>query len=102
MNHGCCERKLLLHAVRVVGDEFLRLVRELHELEQLGGALGSGYAVEAIHASGETEELRARKASEESHAFGHDANLAFDFDRMSVEIEAEDFDLSRNSAQAVR
>ena len=54
------QRKFLLHAVGVVGDEFLRLVGELHEIEQLGGALSRGDAIEAVHASGEAEKLRAR------------------------------------------
>src|SRR5580704_14025881 len=99
MNHGRCQGELLLHAVGVVGDELFVLVRELHEIEQLGGAPGGGYPVEAIHSSGETEELSTGETSEQSHAFGHDANLTLDVDRMSVEIEAEDFDLAGTGRQ---
>ena len=62
--HGGGERQLLLHAVGIVGDQFLRLIGELHEVEQLGGALGGGIAVEAVHASGEAEELSAGEATE--------------------------------------
>ena len=51
-------------------------------------------AIEAVHASGEAEELGAGQTAEQRHAFGHDTDLAFHFDRMSVEIEAEDFDAS--------
>src|SRR3984957_9506633 len=67
MNHGRCQRELLLHAVGVVGDELFGLVRELHEIEQLGGAPGGGYPVEAIHSSGETEELSTGETSEQSN-----------------------------------
>src|SRR4029077_17618277 len=63
----------------------------LHKLEQLGGALGRCGAVEAVHASGEAEELCASEASEQRHAFGNHSDLALDFDGVSVEIDAENF-----------
>ncbi len=94
VDHGGGEGQLLLHAVGIIGNEFFRLVGELHEFEQLGGALSCGGAVEAVHASGKAEELGAGEAAEQGHAFGHDPDLALDFDGMRVEIDAEDFDAS--------
>jgi hypothetical protein len=85
-------RQLFLHAVGIVGDQFLGLIGELHEVEQLGGALGGGGAVQAIHASGEVEELGAGEAAEQRHAFGDDADLALDVYGIGVEIETENFD----------
>src|ERR1700758_855735 len=94
MNYGGRKGELLLHAMGIVGNEFFRLVRELHKFKQLGGAAGRCRAVKAIHASRETEEFGAGEAPEQSHAFGHDADLALHFDGMSVEIEPENFDSS--------
>ena len=102
VNDGGGHGQLFLHAVRVVGDQLLGLVGELHEFEQFGGAFGGGLAVEAVHASGEAEELGAGEAAEQRHAFGHDADLALDFDRVRVEIEAEDFDAFPKWARAGR
>ena len=63
-NDGGGESQLLLHAVRVVGYQFFRLVGELHKFEQLSGALGRGCAIKAIHASGEIKKLRSGQPPE--------------------------------------
>src|ERR1700683_2354334 len=55
MNNGAGHCQFLLHTVRVVGDESFRLIGELHEIEQFGGALASGFAVEAVHAADEIQ-----------------------------------------------
>ena len=44
--------------------------------------LAAVIAVEAVHASGEAQKFGAGEAAEQRHAFGHDADLALDFDRM--------------------
>src|SRR4051794_17555855 len=94
MDYGCGHGELLLHTVRVVGDELLGLISKLHEFEQLEGALGGGLAIEAVHASGKAQELSSSQAAEQSHAFGNDADLALHFYRIVVEIEAQDLDAS--------
>ena len=62
---------------------------ELHEIEQLGGALRGGVAIEAVHAADEVQIFGAGEASEEGHAFGNDANLAFYVDGILHQIDAE-------------
>src|ERR1700751_639649 len=74
------EGQFLLHAMRVIGNELLGLVGELHEIEEFGGALGGGLTIEAVHAADKIQILRAGEPSEEGHAFGYDADLALDFD----------------------
>src|SRR5579863_1466009 len=93
VNYGGGHGQLFLHAVGIVGDEFLGLVGELHEVEQFGGTLGGGFAVQAIHASGEVQEFGSGEAAEQRHAFGDDADLPFDFYGTDVEVESEDLDL---------
>ena len=92
MNHGSCHGELLLHAVRIVGDQLLGLIGELHEVEQFGRTLGGGYSVEAVHAAREVEELRTGQATEQRHAFGDDADLPLHLNRIFLQIKAEDFD----------
>src|SRR3984893_14938151 len=50
MNYGRRHRQLLLHAVRIVCDQLLRLIGKLHEVEQFRAALRRGFAVESVHA----------------------------------------------------
>ena len=64
MNHGCSHGQLFLHAVRVIRHQRLRLCGEFHEIEQLGSTLRGGVSVQAIHASGEIQELGTRQAPE--------------------------------------
>src|SRR5579863_9294023 len=64
VNYGGGHSQLFLHAVGIVGDEFLGLVGELHEVEQLGGALGGGFAVQSVHAAGKVQKFGAGETSE--------------------------------------
>src|ERR1700732_841820 len=101
VNHGGGEGEFFLHAVRVVGDERLWLVSELHELEQFCGALRSSIAIEPVHAADEIQIFGARETSEECHAFRYDADLAFHFDRVTAEVHPKNLDASgRWSEQA--
>src|SRR5579864_6544282 len=84
VDHGCGESQFFLHAVRVVGDELFRLVGEMHEIEELGGSLRCGLAVEAVYASNKIQILGAGETAEEGHAFGHDSNLALHLERMQI------------------
>ena len=59
VDHRCGQRELFLHSVRVVGNEFLRLVRQLHELEQFSCPLRCRLAVKAVHAADEVQIFRA-------------------------------------------
>src|SRR5690348_14633728 len=86
VDHRGCQRELFLHAMRIVRDEFLRLAIELHEFEELGGALGGSFAVETVHPPGKIQVLGAREPPEKGHAFGNDAYLPFDFDAIRTEI----------------
>src|SRR5258708_6499839 len=99
MNHGGGHRQLFLHAMRIIGDQLLRLVSELHEIKQFGSAPGRGFAVEPIHASGEVQKFGSRQTSEERHAFGNHANLPLHIYSMFCEIEPEDFNPSRTRRQ---
>ena len=89
MNYGGGHGEFFLHAVGVVGDQRLGAIAELHEIEQLGGALSGDFAIEAVHAADEIEIFRAGEASEKREAFGNDANLAFYGDGIGDEIGAE-------------
>ena len=101
MDDGGGQSQFFLHTVRVIGDELFGLVGELHEIEKFGGALGSGLAVEAVHAADKIQIFGAGEASEEGHAFGYDADLTFHLDRVRGQIEAENFDASgRGGEQA--
>src|SRR5579863_6196502 len=53
VNYGGGHGQFFLHAVGIVGDELFWLIGELHKVEEFGGALGGGYAVESVHAAGE-------------------------------------------------
>src|SRR3984957_17363765 len=99
VDDGGGKGQFFLHAMRVIGNELLGLVGELHEIEEFGGALGGGLAIEAVHAADKIQILRAGQPSEEGHAFGDDADLALHFDGVGGEIEAEDFDASRGRGE---
>ena len=90
VNHGGGQREFFLHAVRIIGDQRLRLIDQLHEFEQLGGPLGGGGGIESVHASNEIQIFRAGQPAEKRHAFGHDADLAFHFDGIRSHIRFED------------
>ena len=81
VNHGGGERQLLLHAVREVGHQLARLVGELHEIEQLVGALIGGLAVETVHPADEAQILGRGEAAEQSHALRHHADLTLQVER---------------------
>ena len=89
MNQRAREREFFLHAVRVLNDQLLRIVLQLHQLEQLFRALRDLCAAEAVHASGEREHLRAGEAFEEVEVFRHDADSSFHFHRLLGDIEVE-------------
>ncbi len=92
VDDGGGEGEFLLHAVGVIGDELFGFGGEAHEVEELVGAVGGGGAVETVHAADETEILGCGEAAEEGEAFGDDAYLALDFDRVGGGVEAEDLD----------
>src|SRR4051812_3833274 len=92
MDHSCGHGELLLHSVRVVRDKLFGLVGELHELEQLDGALGGGLAIKTVHASGIAQEFSSGQAAEQSHSFGNDADLALHLDRIRIEIDTQNLD----------
>src|SRR6476646_6809409 len=71
------------------------MVREFHELQQFSGALCSDISIEAIHASGKIQVLRTGEASEQSHSFRNDADLALHLDKMGGKIEAENLHSAR-------
>src|SRR3984957_9295130 len=86
MDHSSGERQFFLHAVRIVRDDGFGAVGELHEFEQLLGALAGGGTVEAIHAADEIEILGTGQALEKPHAFGHDTDLPLYFDGVRGKI----------------
>jgi glyoxalase family protein len=92
VDDGGGEGEFFAHAMGVVGDELFGLVGEAHELEEFGGALGGGGFVEAVHAADEVEVFAGGEFAEESHAFGDDADMAFDVDGIVEEVFAEDLD----------
>src|SRR5580765_3033693 len=59
VNHGGGEGRFLLHAVRIVSDQLVRGVLQVHKLQQLRAALRGTGAVQAIHAPDKVEKLRA-------------------------------------------
>ena len=78
--------------MRVVGNHGLGPIGELHEIKQfLRAALGCR-AVETIHPADELQILSTRQTLEKSHAFGHNADLAFNFDGISGKIHAQKLD----------
>jgi hypothetical protein len=88
--------------VRVVGDELFGFVGEAHELEELCGAAGGGGAVEAVHAADEGEVFAGGELAEEGHAFGDDADVAFDVDGVIEEVLAEDLDRAGAGGEEAR
>ena len=92
MDDGGGKGELFLHAVGEIGDEFLWLVGEVHEVEELVGALVGGIAFEAVHASDEAKIFRRSEAAEEGEAFGKDADLTFDVEGVGGEVDAEEVD----------
>ena len=80
---------------------FCSLAR-LHEVEQLVGARPVVARSRPYMRPTKRRILRAGEAAEERDAFGHDADLALDFDGVGVEIDAENLDTARNWARAVR
>ena len=72
-----------------------RLVGELHEIEQLLGALVGGLAIEAIHAADEAQIFGRGEPAEQGHAFRHNADLALQVERAGGERLAENLDRSR-------
>ena len=78
----------------VIGDQLLGLIGKLHEIEQFGGSLGRGHAVQSVHAAREVQELGSSEPSEERHAFGDDADLPLHLHRMRRQIESENFNSS--------
>ena len=94
VDDGGGQREFFLHAVGEVGDQLLVLVGEAHEIEQFGSPLGGGGFIEAVHAADEAEIFAGGEAAEERHAFGHDADLAFEFGGVFGEVGAEDADRS--------
>jgi hypothetical protein len=99
VDDGCGEGELFLHAVREVGDELLGFAGKVHEFEELFAALESGGVVQAVHLADEAQVFGGGEASEESHAFGNDADLALDFERVRGEIEAEDLNAARGGGE---
>jgi len=95
VNYGGGHGEFFLHAVGIIGDQLFRLIGELHEVEEFGGALGGGLAVESVHAAGEVQELGAGEASEERHPFGDDSDLTLHFHWILLQVKAEDFDAAR-------
>src|SRR2546428_5222179 len=73
----------------VVGDEGFRAVGKLHEVEQLGGALRCGRAVQPMQPAGKVQMIRSSKTFEQRQAFGNHADLPLYFDRMLFEIESQ-------------
>src|ERR1700691_2624851 len=53
MNPSRRHRQFFLHPMGIIGDQLLRLIGELHEVEQFGGATGGGLAVKPVHATSE-------------------------------------------------
>src|SRR5271170_1575891 len=102
VNYRSSHCQLLLHAVRIVGDQLLRLIGELHKVEQFGGAFGSGFAVESVHASSEVQKLRSSETPEQSHALGNDSNLPLYFDWIVFQINPKNFDLPRTGCEQPR
>jgi len=99
VDYGGGQGQFFLHAVRVVGDELFGLVGELHEIEKLGSSFRGDFAVESVHAADKIQIFGSGEATEESHAFGNDADLALHFDRVRGEIEAENFDASSGGSE---
>ena len=74
VDHRCGQRELFLHSVRVVGNEFLRLVRQLHELEQFSCPLRCRLAVKAVSGLG-LESRRSGPCHPGAVAFDHTPEL---------------------------
>ena len=55
--------------------------------------------VEAIHAADEGEVFAGGELAEEGHAFGNDADVAFDFDGVGEEVLAENLDGARGGCE---
>src|SRR5689334_21021409 len=81
--------QFFLHSVRVVRDQSLGAVGELHEFEELIGAALSCRTVETVHAANEPEVFSACQSLEKTHALGDDADLTFHFDGMRCKVQAE-------------
>src|SRR5258708_814576 len=89
MNHGRGQRQLFLHAVRVVRYQSFGRVGELHEVEQLGRALGRSLTIQTIHTAHEVQIFGSGQSSKQCHTFRHDSDLPFDLHHLADQIEAE-------------
>ena len=99
VDDGGGEGKFFLHAVGVVGDQLFGFAGEAHELEELGGSVVGGGEIEAIHAADEAEVFGCGEATEESEAFGHDADLALDLDGVGDGVKTEDLNRARGGGE---
>src|SRR5947209_45601 len=99
MNHSSSQRGLLLHSVRVIGHQLVRRAGQVHEFQQLGGALDGSGAVQAVHASYKVEELRPGKPLKQHQPFGDHSDAPLDFYAVLLKILAEDADLAAAGAQ---
>src|ERR1700733_14260405 len=92
VNDGGGHGQLLLHAVRIIGDERFGTIAELHEIEEFGGALRCGLAIEAVHAADEIEIFGAGEPSEKREALRDDADLALHGDRIFFKVDPKNSD----------
>src|SRR5690348_9618640 len=94
--------QFFLHSVRVVRDQSLGAIGELHEFEELiGTALGRG-TVETVHAANEPQIFGAGQSLEKPHALRHNADLTFHFDGTRREVQAEKLSPAGTGGQQAR
>ena len=84
------ERQLLAHAVREVRDERGPGPLQIHQLQQIAGAVTRGRGLEAVYLGDERQGLGCREALEERQIFGHDADPPLHGHGIRQRIHSED------------
>ena len=90
--HGCCERRLLAHAVAVARNRAVCVVDQVQDGEQLGGTIADRLGVEAAECSDRVDELPGGEAIEELERIEHDAHCPSSGHDVVGDVDAADFD----------
>ena len=72
---------------------------EIHQLEQIAGAIAADRRVEAVDLGDERQRLRRRQAIEQREILRHDADAALDRHRIGERIDPEDAHRARGRPQ---
>jgi hypothetical protein len=94
--------ELLLHPLRVVGDELPAILGEGEEVEQLVGAAAAELAIEAVHAPGEEQVFLTGETLVERQLFGEDSDHTLEREQIAGKREAFDRGIAGGGSQQAR